>query len=161
MHTIGAGAFNINYPSYDLNTGLFVRASVYDVSGAPSLLGTVNLSHVASGVYSGSYTASAGVVYLVISLVYTDGTYSTVDTTRAPEVDSYSSTLSSSVSAIEIETGVDLKSILKLVSASLAGKLSGAGTTTITIRDINDTKNRIVATVDASGNRTAITKDVT
>ena len=30
----------------------------------------------------------------------------------------------------------------------------------VTIRDVNDAKNRIVATVDASGNRSAVTKDV-
>lgn len=59
-----------------------------------------------------------------------------------------------------IETGFNLKQILRLIAAATAGKLSGAGTTTISIRDINDTKNRIVATVDANGNRTAVTKDV-
>jgi hypothetical protein len=60
-----------------------------------------------------------------------------------------------------IETGWTLRQALRLVLAALAGKLSGAATTTVTIRDVNDTKNRIVATVDASGNRTAVTKDVT
>ena len=44
--------------------------------------------------------------------------------------------------------------------AALVGKLSGAATTTVTIRDVNDTKNRIIATVDADGNRTAVTEDV-
>lgn len=45
--------------------------------------------------------------------------------------------------------------------SALFGKLSGATTPTITIRDLADSKNRIVATVDADGNRTAITKDLT
>jgi hypothetical protein len=70
------------------------------------------------------------------------------------------SSLAAAVSAIEIETGYDLKEVLRLVSAALAGKLSGGGTSTVTIRDINDTVDRIVATVDASGNRTDVTKDV-
>jgi hypothetical protein len=68
--------------------------------------------------------------------------------------------LANSVSAIEIETGYDLKEVLRLISAALSGKLSGGGTSTVTIRDINDTVDRIVATVDASGNRTDVTKDV-
>lgn len=49
--------------------------------------------------------------------------------------------------------------LMRLFAAALAGKLSGAATATNTIRDIDDTKNRIIATVDADGNRTAITLD--
>ena len=49
---------------------------------------------------------------------------------------------------------------LRGLAASLAGKLSGGGTTTETIRSINDSKNVIVATVDENGNRTAITLDL-
>jgi hypothetical protein len=48
----------------------------------------------------------------------------------------------------------------KIMLAALAGKVSGAGTSTIVFRDVNDTKDRITATVDANGNRTAVTKDV-
>jgi hypothetical protein len=59
-----------------------------------------------------------------------------------------------------VEAGLTLRQALRLISAALAGKVSGAGTTTITIRDTNDTKDRIVATVDANGNRTAVTRDV-
>lgn len=46
---------------------------------------------------------------------------------------------------------------LRIMLAALAGKLSGADGTTVAIRDMMDSKNRIVATVDSSGNRTAIT----
>lgn len=61
----------------------------------------------------------------------------------------------------DIEVGFSLRQILRLIAAATSGILSGAGTSTITIRDINDTKDRIVATVDSNGNRTSITKDVT
>lgn len=50
---------------------------------------------------------------------------------------------------------------LRLFRAALVGKLSGAGTLTVSIRDAADTKDRIVATVDQPGNRTAITTDAT
>lgn len=59
----------------------------------------------------------------------------------------------------DVETSVTVKEALRIVLSALAGKLSGAGTTAITIRDVNDTKDRITATVDASGNRTAVTVD--
>lgn len=49
----------------------------------------------------------------------------------------------------------------RLQNSAMAAKLSGAATTTVTIRDVGDTKDRIVATVDADGNRTALTLDAT
>jgi ActR/RegA family two-component response regulator len=60
-----------------------------------------------------------------------------------------------------IETGLTLRQALRLISAASAGKLSGAATTTVTIRNVGDTKNRITATVDADGNRSAVTTDAT
>ena len=55
--------------------------------------------------------------------------------------------------------GYTLEQTLKLCLAALAGKLSGAATTTITIRAADDSKARITATVDSDGNRSAITLD--
>lgn len=48
---------------------------------------------------------------------------------------------------------------LRLMLAALAGKVSGAAGTTVTIRDADDTKDRIVATVDTDGNRSAVSLD--
>lgn len=60
-----------------------------------------------------------------------------------------------------VESGFTLRQSLRLILSSLAGKLSGASGTTISIRDVNDSKDRLVATVDADGNRTALTLDKT
>lgn len=60
----------------------------------------------------------------------------------------------------EIETGFSLQDALRLILSSTAGKVSGAETTTITFRNVTDDKDRIIATVDANGNRTSITYDV-
>ena len=61
----------------------------------------------------------------------------------------------------DIETGMTLRQALRLVTAATAGKISGGGTATITIRNaVADGANRIVATVDTDGNRTAITYDL-
>lgn len=59
-----------------------------------------------------------------------------------------------------VEGAYTLKQSVRLMLAALAGKVSGAPGGTVTIRDANDTVNRIVATVDGNGNRTAVTKDV-
>jgi hypothetical protein len=60
-----------------------------------------------------------------------------------------------------VETGYTLRQAHRLLLSGMAGKVAGAATTTVTIRDVNDTKNRITATVDSSGNRTALTIDAT
>lgn len=61
-----------------------------------------------------------------------------------------------------MEVGLTYKQSIRLLLAAMAGKVSGAGGGTITFRNpVADDKDRIVATVDASGNRTAITYDVT
>ncbi len=60
-----------------------------------------------------------------------------------------------------IETSITLRQAVRLILAASAGELSGAATTTITIRNVGDTKNRITATVDADGNRTAVSVDGT
>jgi len=49
----------------------------------------------------------------------------------------------------------------RLANSANGAKLSGAATTTVAIRDLADSKARVTATVDSSGNRTAVTLDLT
>lgn len=58
-----------------------------------------------------------------------------------------------------VETNRTPRQALRLMLAALAGELSGAAGSTVRIRDTNDSKDRIVATVDAAGNRIAVTYD--
>ncbi len=61
-----------------------------------------------------------------------------------------------------IETGLTPRGAARLALAALAGKLSGGGTATEIMRNaVADSKARITATVDAVGNRSAITWDAT
>lgn len=59
-----------------------------------------------------------------------------------------------------IESGYTAAEILRLIAAATAGKMSGANSNTVTFRDLGDTKDRIVADVDATG-RTDVTLDPT
>lgn len=56
---------------------------------------------------------------------------------------------------------VTVRQALRGILASCCNKTNGAGTTAFNIRDTNDTKNRVAATTDASGNRTAVTLNLT
>lgn len=60
-----------------------------------------------------------------------------------------------------IESGYSAEEIMRLLAAVQLGESSGfnGGPTTGTFRDINDTKDRVIADVDSSGNRTNITLD--
>lgn len=61
----------------------------------------------------------------------------------------------------DVETGLTLRQALRVIAAATAGKVSGGGTSTITIRNaVADGADRIVATVDSNGNRSAITYDL-
>lgn len=58
----------------------------------------------------------------------------------------------------QVEPGLSLKQALRLISAAIAGKANVAGTS-VTFRDVNDTKDRITATVTTDGDRTTVTLD--
>jgi hypothetical protein len=59
--------------------------------------------------------------------------------------------------SVAIETGLNARQALSLTTAASVGRLSGAATTTVTILGAGVATTRAVATVDADGNRTAIT----
>jgi hypothetical protein len=61
----------------------------------------------------------------------------------------------------DIDNSFSTRETLRLIAAACAGKLAGAATTTVTIRNPGDTKTRITATVDEVGNRSALTYDLT
>jgi len=56
-----------------------------------------------------------------------------------------------------IEGTYTLKDAIRIILAFAAGKVSGGGTSSIKFRSTGDDVDRIQATVDSSGNRTAVT----
>lgn len=60
----------------------------------------------------------------------------------------------------QVDSNTTAEESMRLQNSALGAKASGLATTTATFRDLEDTKNRIVATVDADGNRTAVTLDL-
>lgn len=61
----------------------------------------------------------------------------------------------------EIESGLTLRQALRLIAAATAGKLAAGSGSSVAIRNVGDTKTRISAIVDTSGNRTAMSYDLT
>lgn len=63
-------------------------------------------------------------------------------------------------SSVLIGSTITATQLMAIISAALAGKLSGAGTSLVKIRDIEDTKDIVTAAVDATGNRLTVTLDL-
>jgi hypothetical protein len=64
---------------------------------------------------------------------------------------------SSGLDAVVTESGLNIRQATSLNTAALCGVLSGAGTSTVTIKGAGVGTTRIVASIDGSNNRTALT----
>lgn len=152
-------------PGLSITTGAGGNANGVTISGQGTGHG-VQVGGGATGVglrVAGGSTSGRGVY-----VTTTNGDAIELDPTGSGKVslkltDGFdSSTLAAIAAAVLAAGDVDgytLEQTLKLCLAALAGKLSGAATTTATIRAADDSRDRITATVDASGNRTAVTLD--
>jgi len=109
----------------------------------------------AIGHMSGSFSASSSFTATRYATGSMSGSFSPAITV---ELDNFSNYL---LDEQDIETGLTMRQALRLIAAATAGKVSGGGTSTITIRNaVADSDNRITATVDSNGNRSAITYDL-
>lgn len=91
MSLAKAGApYGFNYVAADQQTGLFIQATIYDITaGAPG----VQVSQVplfampgaaSPGSYGGVFTPAVDKVYNIVSMVYTDSGFTSLDPDRAP-----------------------------------------------------------------------------
>lgn len=147
------------YWIYEDETGVSINASTPG-SDAMSLLDDAHTV----GLYSETITCSAangyedGKSYTIYIKATVDG-----DTGGIP-YGFKARTAPNNISVANIIAGIadgsyDLQEMTRIIFAACAGKSTGGGTSTNNFRDSADGKNRIVATVDSNGNRTAITLD--
>ena len=152
-------------------TGQLVVSGVGAFSGSATWAGNVTAALNATGSFAGVASWSGSVVAKgniaaafagVASFTAVRYASGSLSGTFAPpvtlEAQGFSTYL---LDEEDVETGLTLRQALRLVTAATAGKISGGGSTTITIRNaVADGVDRIVATVDTDGNRTAITYDL-
>jgi hypothetical protein len=171
--TAGAGLTNINLPNQTMDivgniTGNLsgsvgsVTGAVGSVTGAVgSVTGAVGSVTGAVGSVTGLTASDVGAIKAKTdNLPASPAAVGSAMTLTSGERNSVADALLDRTDGIEV--GLTPRQAHRLQSAAAAGKLSGAATATATIRNaVADSKNRIVATVDASGNRSAVTTDVT
>jgi hypothetical protein len=147
------------------NTDIKLRANGTTLANKNSGGGTHQVNGMYSVTFDATDTANVGELFfsvVVAGALQVFGSYVVVeeavyDRDYAAAAPGYVATVFDAV----VEGSTTVRQLLRAFASALASKVSGAGTTTIVFRDIGDTKDRITATVDASGNRSAITLDLT
>lgn len=159
MPSVGE-TLRLNLQLSDGSTAQFPRVVLRDSAGAAISGSPADLSHIGGGLYensSVSFPASTNIVTAQYT-VYSDSGHTTINNNYTQELENF---YLSEVDLQAVESGLTLRNALRLIAASTAGKLSGATGPTVVIRNaVADSKDRISATVDANGNRTAITVDL-
>ena len=155
-------------------TGSFTATGALVVSGTATITGLATVTSnafaalAAAATITGTATPTAaitaigwGVTSITGVATFTGTRYATgeLEASITPFTELSPQSLASAVWAELLESGYSAGDIMRVMSSALAGEVSGAGTATVTIRDIADTTNRIVASVDGTGNRTAVTLD--
>jgi len=134
----------------------YPQAAIYDDAGI--LLTTLDLLHVANGLYApaSAYLMPDRSFVSVVYIVYSDSGHISESDIYQRDLDVFYQVNSASVWAAILETGYTGAQIMSFMVAALAGKVSGAGTSEVTIKGLDGTTTRILATVDAAGNRSAV-----
>ena len=170
----GSGALGKNGAATISGTGTLTVTGQLVVSGSATITsvatvtgnafaalnGTATISCTTSTTFA--ITAKGWVTAALTGTATVSGTrYATgaLEADITPFTELSPTSLAAAVWAQALEAGYTAEEMMRVMAAAMAGEVSGAGTSTIVIRDIGDTKDRITATVDGSGNRTAVTLD--
>lgn len=133
---------------------MVVTANVYDTLCSTDNF-DVNLNASQAGVTIGTVTTLTNKSNFSLAADQTAVTVGAVNTKTGYEL----ATTGNGIDGIldePVDGTLTLRQAIMLIKAVLVGKSSGGGTDTINFRDHADTKNRVTATVDADGNRTAV-----
>lgn len=159
----GVAAFQATGQLVVSGSGSFAGASSFSanivaaLAASGSFAGTSSFSGavVATGHMTGAFAGVASFTAIRYATGSLSGSFAPAITLEAAGFSGYL------LDEEDIETGLTMRQALRLITAAVGGEVSGGGTTTITFRNaVADSADRIVATVDVNGNRTAISYDL-
>lgn len=176
---VGAGAMGVNglatiegVATLD-GIGQLVVSAIAAINGTGSLNGNIVAALQAAADLAGAGNVTAAVDALAWAVATAAGAgsltltpYATGELGAAIEVGATEGLTATQVAdqlldSELVEIGLTVRDALRLIAAASAGEVAIAGNT-VTIRNaVADSKDRIVATTDAQGQRTAITFDLT
>jgi len=130
-------------------TGVVLASTVANAITATSLASdTITAAKIADGAIDANTFAAGAITATAVA-------------TGAIDADALAADAVDEIIDEAVDGSVTIRQLLRLYASALGGKLSGAATTTVVIRDLADSKDRVTATVDSDGNRTAVTLDLT
>jgi hypothetical protein len=150
--TTGTFGQAIGDPVADTNT--IYKSVVTDATGATVGVDVVALKAETAAILTD--TAEIGAAGAGLTTLATQASVNTID-----------DFLDTEIAAIKAKTdlipgtidGKTFSELVTLIASVLLGKASGLDTTTAIYRAVDDSKDRVTATVDANGNRSALTLD--
>ena len=168
--TAGTGTYRIfelqsdgTLKSYDFNDNTF-KTTALTTATASLTQRTGNNSTYNTGVWSASLTTLTGFTSGNIYLFVGENTNATPGAIKKwaqfGGIDADSTAVPNALFATVTEGSTTFVQAVRGMSSALLGKASGLGTTTPIYRDLADSKDRITATVDTDGNRSAVTRDL-
>lgn len=168
LYTRGTGAGQINQASngqVDVNvdtikTNPVVNGGTITFPTTATLASTTNITAGTVTTVSGNVNGSVGSV-TGLTASNLDATVSSRLATSGYTAPPSAASIAAAVWAVVIFGSTTAIQLMRGFAAALLGKASGLGTTNVKYRDPDDSKDVIDATVDADGNRTAITLDLT
>lgn len=149
-------------------TGQLVVSGTGSAAGTSTATGSITAALNATGTAAGTSTASGTLVAKghatgsaagVGAASATLGAIGHLAGSSSPFTELSPQSLAESVMTAIVESGLSVREVMQVILAANGGRVEDADTGTIRFRDAADTKDRITATVDASGNRTVVTLD--
>lgn len=133
-------------------TGLSPRVDIYKDSDSSKVVDAQAMTEIGGGFYKYEFTTYD-----------TEESYSFVDSVTLTGYERYAvGEITKNHNGLEdvLENGETVKNYLRGLIAPFLGKRTGMGTGTTIFRDQADSKDRLIVTLDSSGNITAIVMDL-
>ena len=130
------------------------------LAGALSAVGSTAITVTVNNATLGAIVDAVGATLVQITTSATPRATGNMVGNITPFTELSPQNLAAAVWAEVIDGTYAANDLLKLISASAAGELAGSPSGPILIKSVNGSTVRITATVDANGNRTGVTYDV-
>lgn len=156
--SISGVTFPTNFDVMSIESGGLVQVDVEEVLGSPATQSNTidaNIVSVNGNAFGGVNVPSAPASGTISSATFAIGAIT--NTAFADDAIDSSVIAADALDSIIIESGLNMRQAISLSTAALAGVVSGASGTTITIEGAGVSTVRIVATVDSFGNRSSLT----
>jgi len=143
-----------NIVAKDVLTGIADQSVFVPTLGAYNVHTETKVSNLVDQI------ALGGVDQATVQAALTAQGYTTARAAKVDNLDAAISTIGSAIWSEVVDGTITAAQAMRLLNAIIGSKVSGAQSGIEVFRNVDDTKNRVVVTVDADGNRTDVVYDL-